>query len=137
MGVLVKFMFWPHILLGPDDNYYSNLIGLLIPQVKSCLYSKRVIREYFLNIFSLHWLVKEINLWIYNSVVPNGEMVGAAAGQYLGEPTTQLTLNTFHSAGIATKELTLGVSRMLEIIEVRKIPKTPSLNLYLANNTSR
>lgn len=41
-----------------------------------------------------------------------GEMVGALAAQSLGEPATQMTLNTFHFAGVSSKNVTLGVPRL-------------------------
>ncbi len=56
-----------------------------------------------------------------------GEMVGALAAQSLGEPATQMTLNTFHHAGVSAKNVTLGVPRLKEIINVSKNPKTPAL----------
>jgi DNA-directed RNA polymerase II subunit RPB1 len=58
-------------------------------------------------------------------------MVGALAAQSLGEPATQMTLNTFHMAGVSSKNVTLGVPRLKEIINVSKNPKTPSLLVYL------
>lgn len=58
-------------------------------------------------------------------------MVGAIAAQSLGEPATQMTLNTFHFAGISAKNVTLGVPRFKEIINVNKNIKTPSLKIYL------
>jgi DNA-directed RNA polymerase II subunit RPB1 len=58
-------------------------------------------------------------------------MVGTVAAQSLGEPTTQMTLNTFHNAGVAAKNVTLGVPRLTEIINIAKNIKTPSLTIYL------
>ncbi len=63
--------------------------------------------------------------------VQPGEMVGALAAQSLGEPATQMTLNTFHYAGVSAKNVTLGVPRLKEIINVSKKPKTPSLTVFL------
>jgi len=60
-----------------------------------------------------------------------GEMVGPLAAQSLGEPATQMTLNTFHHAGVSAKNVTLGVPRLKEIINVSKKPKTPSLIVFL------
>jgi len=60
-----------------------------------------------------------------------GEMVGSIAAQSLGEPATQMTLNTFHFAGISAKNVTLGVPRFKEIINVSNNIKTPSLKIYL------
>ena len=59
------------------------------------------------------------------AVIQPGEMVGVEAASSVGEPTTQLTLNTFHSAGIAEKNVTLGVPRLKECIDVRKKIHTP------------
>ena len=58
-------------------------------------------------------------------------MVGALAAQSLGQPATQMTLNTFHYAGVSAKNVTLGVPRLKEIINVSRKPKTPSLSVYL------
>ncbi len=64
-------------------------------------------------------------------------MVGALAAQSLGEPATQMTLNTFHYAGVSAKNVTLGVPRLKEIINVSKRPKTPSLTVYLKGAAAR
>ena len=49
----------------------------------------------------------------------------------MGEPATQMTLNTFHMAGVASKNVTLGVPRLKEVINVAKTIKTPSLKFIL------
>jgi len=58
-------------------------------------------------------------------------MVGSIAAQGMGEPATQMTLNTFHFAGVSAKNVTLGVPRLKEIINVSKNIKTPSLKIIL------
>ncbi|KAJ7351028.1 DNA-directed RNA polymerase II subunit RPB1 [Desmophyllum pertusum] len=70
-------------------------------------------------------------------MVKPGEMVGALAAQSLGEPATQMTLNTFHYAGVSAKNVTLGVPRLKEIINVSKKPKTPSLTVFLIGQPAR
>lgn len=61
-----------------------------------------------------------------------GEQVGILAAQSIGEPTTQLTLNTFHLAGVASKSnVTRGVPRLKELLKVTRNPKATSLNVYL------
>lgn len=67
------------------------------------------------------------------SMIHPGEAIGAIAAQCVGEPTTQMTLNTFHSAGIAATNVTLGVPRLQELLDVSKKMKTPSLKIYLKN----
>lgn len=54
-----------------------------------------------------------------------GESVGCIAAQSIGEPCTQLTLNTFHTAGVSTKNVTLGIPRLKELLDASKTPKTP------------
>ena len=68
---------------------------------------------------------------LVKATIAPGEMVGALASSSIGEPCTQMTLNTFHSAGIATKNMTLGIPRFKELIDVSKKIKTPSLSIFL------
>lgn len=60
-----------------------------------------------------------------------GEVVGSIAAHSIGEPATQMTLNTFHFAGVSSKNVTLGVPRLKEIINVAKNIKAPSMQIYL------
>lgn len=55
-----------------------------------------------------------------------GEMVGLLAAESIGEPITQMTLNTFHYAGINTKQVTSGVPRIKELIDLARVIKTPA-----------
>ena len=64
-------------------------------------------------------------------------MIGTVAAQSIGEPTTQMTLNTFHFAGVSAKNVTLGVPRLTEIINIAKNIKTPSLSVYLTGEAAR
>jgi DNA-directed RNA polymerase II subunit RPB1 len=66
------------------------------------------------------------------AVVAPGEMVGIIAAQSIGEPTTQMTLNTFHLAGVASKSnVTRGVHRIEEILSLSDNPKNPSCTIFL------
>lgn len=65
------------------------------------------------------------------SLVEPGEAVGVVAGQSIGEPSTQMTLNTFHLAGHAAKNVTLGIPRLREIVMTASAKiSTPSMTLY-------
>ena len=66
----------------------------------------------------------------YYSLVANGEAVGVNAAQSIAEPTTQLTLNTFHSTGISAKNVTLGFPRARELFNATKSPINPTTNIY-------
>ena len=77
-------------------------------------------------------LLETIVLKYKQAIVHPGEMVGVIAGQSIGEPTTQLTLNTFHLSGVASKSnVTRGVPRIEEILRLTKNPKNPSLTVHL------
>lgn len=76
-------------------------------------------------------LCADVERVVVQARVAQGEMVGAIASSSIGEPCTQMTLNTFHSAGIATKNVTLGIPRFKELIDVSKNIKTPSVTIYL------
>ncbi|KAI9877205.1 MAG: hypothetical protein M1830_004531 [Pleopsidium flavum] len=66
------------------------------------------------------------------SVVDPGEAVGIIAGQSVGEPSTQMTLNTFHLAGHSTKNVTLGIPRLREIVMTASNHiSTPTMTLHL------
>lgn len=68
--------------------------------------------------------------------VEPGTAVGALAGQSIGEPGTQMTLKTFHFAGVASMNVTLGVPRIKEIINAAKIISTPIITAELVNKSS-
>ena len=77
-------------------------------------------------------LLENILLKFKQAIVHPGEMVGIIAAQSVGEPTTQLTLNTFHNTGVASKSnVTRGVPRIEEILRLTKNPKNPSLTIAL------
>jgi DNA-directed RNA polymerase II subunit RPB1 len=77
-------------------------------------------------------LLENILLKYKKSIVHPGEMVGIISGQSIGEPSTQLTLNTFHGSGIASKSnVTRGVPRIEELLRLTKNPKNPSLTIQL------
>jgi DNA-directed RNA polymerase II subunit RPB1 len=79
---------------------------------------------------ALSILISVINLQYKRSIVAPGEMVGMVSAQSIGEPTTQLTLNTFHSAGVASKSnATRGVPRIEEILSLSENPKNPSITV--------
>ena len=104
---------------------------------RSTLCSRRVAEEFRLTPESFEWILGEIETKFQQSQAHPGEMVGALAAQSLGEPATQMTLNTFHYAGVSAKNVTLGVPRLKELINVSKRPKTPSLTIYLVGAPTR
>ena len=81
-------------------------------------------------------LLKDIQFRSIKSQVHSGEMVGALAAQSIGEPTTQLTLNTFHSAGTVKANATSGVPRIEELLSASANPKKPGNTVYLLPHIS-
>lgn len=73
-----------------------------------------------------------MNVKYMRSTIEPGEAVGVVAGQSIGEPSTQMTLNTFHLAGHAAKNVTLGIPRLREIVmTASKVISTPNMTLHL------
>ncbi|KAH9286366.1 DNA-directed RNA polymerase II subunit RPB1 [Echinococcus granulosus] len=115
----------------------SNAVLLMSCLIRSMLCTKKVIQEHRLTYDALDWVLGEIRNRFQQAQIHPGEMVGALAAQSLGEPATQMTLNTFHYAGVSAKNVTLGVPRLKEIINVSKRPKTPSMTIYLTGQAAR
>ena len=65
------------------------------------------------------------------------EAVGITTAQSIGEPGTQMTMRTFHYAGVATVNVTQGLPRIIEIVDARKVPKTPTMIIYLDEENSK
>ncbi len=65
------------------------------------------------------------------SAVDSFEAAGIITAQSLGEPGTQMTMRTFHYAGVATVNVTQGLPRIIEIVDARKAPSTPTMRIYL------
>ncbi len=65
-----------------------------------------------------------------NSQVSAGEAVGLVGAESIGEPGTQMTLNTFHFAGVSEMNVTVGLPRIIEIFDARKEIKTPMMEIF-------
>lgn len=92
---------------------------------------KEALREEQVTKEELDEIIKEtIRRYKYSMVEP-GEAVGVVAAQSMGEPSTQMTMRTFHYAGVAELNVTLGLPRIIEIVDARKQPSTPSMTIYL------
>ena len=128
------------IVVGNDHlSRQANENATLLFQclVRATLCTKYVAEEFRLTSEAFDWLVGEIEARFQQAQVNPGEMVGALAAQSLGEPATQMTLNTFHFAGVSSKNVTLGVPRLKEIINISKKPKAPSLTVFLTGGAAR
>ena len=116
---LESITFCPPTMLFKAAFYYYL-------SVKELLVMKRFNKR------ALAILLDAIVLSYKQATVAPGETVGMIAAQSIGEPTTQMTLNTFHFAGVASKSnVTRGVPRIEEILSLSENPKNPSLTVYL------
>jgi DNA-directed RNA polymerase II subunit RPB1 len=121
-----------HYMDKLEKNYYFKptllfkILYYYYLSPKDLLFNKRFDKV------SLIVLLEKITYHYKKSLIAPGEMVGMIAAQSIGEPTTQLTLNTFHFAGVASKSnVTRGVQRIEELLSVTSNPKNPSLTIYV------
>jgi DNA-directed RNA polymerase II subunit RPB1 len=113
------------IYYAPPTNLFKTLFYYYLSP-KDLLIVKRF------NKAALTLLLDKITVDYKRSIVAPGEMVGMIAGQSIGEVSTQMTLNTFHFAGVASKSnVTRGVPRIEEILSLSSDIKNPSLSVYL------
>jgi DNA-directed RNA polymerase subunit A" len=85
----------------------------------------------------LEKILKEVKRAYLAAVVEPGEAVGTVAAQSMGEPGTQMTLRTFHYAGVAELNVTLGLPRLIEILDARKTPSAALMTIYLKEKYSK
>lgn len=79
----------------------------------------------------LRTILKQVTERYAQHMVEPGEAVGIVTAQSLGEPGTQMTMRTFHYAGVAEMNVTLGLPRLIEIVDARKTPSTPMMEIHL------
>jgi len=101
--------------LSPDiiDELVKNVINRKIPLNKIKVIIQRVLEEFN-----------------QNQIDPS-EACGIVGAQSIGEPGTQMTMRTFHYAGVAEINVTLGLPRLIEIVDARSVPSTPMMNIFL------
>ncbi|NJE48939.1 DNA-directed RNA polymerase subunit A'' [Thermococcus sp. 9N3] len=118
-----------------SERTIKNLVEKadLPASVKEELYEKLVKynEKYDLKKAEVEAIIEETVKEYQNALVEPGEAIGTVAAQSIGEPSTQMTLNTFHYAGVAEINVTLGLPRIIEIVDARKNPSTPIMTVYL------
>ncbi len=115
------------------DNQIKKYGDKLTDHIKEILKEKLYMasEKYVLSKSEVKSIIEECIENYEKSLVDTGEAVGTVAAQSLGEPGTQMTLNTFHYAGVADINVTLGLPRIIEIVDARKDPNTPVMRIYL------
>lgn len=127
--------------LKPTDKFMKrddrSLKFLLEVALHEYLAPVKCIFEYGLTKKDFEAMMKEIKMSFIKAIVEPGEMVGIIAAQSVGEPTSQMTLNTKHFAGVASKgSANMGVSRILELLHFTKNIKTPQMTIYFKDKYS-
>lgn len=107
------------------SEYSSQIPGSILEKAKEKAGKAKLTQKQFDELLSL--LLEDYK----RSKVESGEPVGLIAAQSVGEPGTQMTLNTFHFAGVAEMNVTTGLPRLIEILDARKTLKTPQMKIYL------
>ncbi|MCW3985042.1 MAG: DNA-directed RNA polymerase subunit A' [Candidatus Bathyarchaeota archaeon] len=107
------------------EDVEHQLIPILIDELKRELKKAKLKKkgvDQIIDLTSKHYK---------RALVEAGEAVGIVAAQSIGEPGTQMTLRTFHYAGVREQNVTLGLPRLIEIVDARRIPSTPIMSVYL------
>ena len=117
-------------MIGKLLNHIDN--DMLKILIRCKLASHRIVHEYGLTLDEIENIVHRIKEEYLRIKAVAGESVGAIAAQSIGEPATQMTLNTFHFAGVSSMNVTLGVPRLEELINCTKSDKmkTPSTIIH-------
>jgi len=106
------------------------ILGLKLPQnVIDNL--NRELKERKVTKKQMEEIVKRLNIGYENAKIEAGEAAGVVSAQSIGEPGTQMTMRTFHYAGVAEINVTLGLPRLIEIVDARKNPSTPMMTIFL------
>lgn len=99
----------------------QNVINNLIRGLKDRKVTKKQMDE----------IMERVLTGYNNAKIEAGEAAGVVSAQSIGEPGTQMTMRTFHYAGVAEINVTLGLPRLIEIVDARKNPSTPMMTIFL------
>ncbi|MCD6261308.1 MAG: DNA-directed RNA polymerase subunit A' [Thaumarchaeota archaeon] len=105
--------------------YEKKLPPKLIWNVKKLAATKKLSSR------ELKMLIEEVYREYMKNRIEPGEAVGIVTAQSIGEPSTQLTLRTFHFAGVREQSILRGLPRLIEIVDARKTPSTPIMRIPL------
>ncbi|HZY69818.1 MAG TPA: DNA-directed RNA polymerase subunit A'' [Thermoplasmata archaeon] len=97
----------------------------LVDELRERLHSLKVTNQ------ELPKVVRAVVERYATALVDPHESVGIIAAQSIGEPGTQMTLRTFHYAGVAEMNVTLGLPRLIELVDARRVPSTPMMTVFI------
>lgn len=111
-------------LLDAFKEYEEKIPNNILDEVKENLPDK-------ITVTKLKKILEKVHEEYLSSLIEPGECVGLIGAQSIGEPGTQMTLNTFHFAGVAEFNVTVGLPRIIEILDGRKTISTPMMEIFL------
>jgi DNA-directed RNA polymerase subunit A" len=107
------------------ENYYRTLPDSILDDLVLRLSRRKFSRA------KLQEIIKLVILSYAKNRIDSHESAGIIAAQSIGEPGTQMTMRTFHYAGVADINVTLGLPRLIEIVDARRVPSTPMMEIHL------
>jgi DNA-directed RNA polymerase subunit A' len=113
------------VIKGIIGKYAENLNPRMKASLEKALLENRLSKE------GVEKVMKKVLDLIDRALAEPGEAVGVVTAQSIGEPGTQMTLRTFHFAGVKERNVTLGLPRLIELVDARKKPVTPTMDIYL------
>ncbi|MCX8184303.1 MAG: DNA-directed RNA polymerase subunit A'' [Sulfolobales archaeon] len=114
---------------GVMESLRKNVPEAIVDEALSKLMD--VASRYSLSNDELIKIREDVVQFYLHSLVEPGEPVGTIAAQSIGEPSTQMTLRTFHFAGVRELNVTLGLPRLIELVDAKRRPETPIMEIYL------
>ncbi|BAI61291.1 DNA-directed RNA polymerase subunit A'' [Methanocella paludicola SANAE] len=111
-------------------NKIEGLPAKIVDELKASLKDVKISKK------QLDEIIEKTREAYSHAKVENCEAVGMVAAQSIGEPGTQMTMRTFHYAGVAEIDVTLGLPRLIEIVDARREPSTPMMTIHLSPEIS-
>ena len=113
-------------------NEYKDLLPIpIIEEAKEEIKNRRIGAE------KAKEIMERIKQEYENALIDPGEAIGIITAESFGEPSTQMTLNVKHFAGVAEMNVTLGLPRLIEIFDATKNPSTPAMEVYLKKDYNK
>jgi DNA-directed RNA polymerase subunit A" len=122
--ILQKYQLIYDILSEDKIRFSASIVDNLVNMIASRKISKAQMKK----------IITSIQDSLDNSRIDPHESAGILAAQSIGEPGTQMTMRTFHYAGVAEINVTLGLPRLIEIVDARRAPSTPMMEIHLEKN---
>ena len=107
------------------DEYNSIIPAKLLDDIKEEASQAKLTNK------QLKVVLEKVKEEYEEAKISPGEAIGVITAESFGEPSTQMTLNVFHFAGVSEMQVTQGLPRLVEIFDARKTPSTPSMEIYL------